>query len=286
LCIGSTEMSRIRLGRSRLAVVTAIIYGMMSLTGCGGSKILKKPIQLNLEKPLVSTSDDSITVSLDWVIVRDGPGTWAKNADWDEYLISVANNTDEDITIEGVVVVDSLGTELQTDYDRKQLVKASKKSVKRYRNSKLKVKAGWGPAGLITAGVAAGVLGAGVSVAAAYGAAMGSLLAGAGTSTAASTGALGVAAGGVCLGGPVLVGYGIVRSSNNRKVAKEIEARQTRLPSVLSPGSQDRFDLFFPLAPSPTHVRVTYEQGDKQRMVSLETGRMLSGLHIVQKEKD
>ena len=143
----------------KIAVVTVIVYGMVSLTGCAGTKLLREPMQLNLQKALMSSSDDSISASLDWVIVRDGPGTWAKNADWDEYLISVVNDTDDDITIVDAVVVDSLGTELRTDSSRKQLVMASKKSLKRYRDSNLKVTAGWGSAGFLPIGVGAGVVG-------------------------------------------------------------------------------------------------------------------------------
>lgn len=59
-------------------------------SGCmGGAKILKEPIPLELAKPLAVTSDANLTAAVDWVIVPNGPGTWARKAGWDEYLISV-----------------------------------------------------------------------------------------------------------------------------------------------------------------------------------------------------
>ena len=40
---------------------------------------------------VIRTHGDAVcyAAALDWIIVRDGPGTWAKNVDWDEYLIRV-----------------------------------------------------------------------------------------------------------------------------------------------------------------------------------------------------
>ncbi len=273
-------MKKEDLTKARIAVAVAAIYGLLSLTGCGGTKILKKPMQINLAKPLMTRSDDSLSLSLDWVIIRDGPGTWAKNADWDEYLISVVNDTDDNITIVDVVVVDSLGTELRTDSNRKQLVMASKKSVKRYRDGNLTVTAGWESAGFLPIGVGAGVVGPAHTTVCISG-------------VAAGTGALlGVSAIAVdpvtaaMLAAPVSVVYGIVRARHNSRVAKEIEVRQTPLPHIVTPGGRSNMDLFFPLAPSPAQVRISYRQGGEKKTVNLETSELLAGLHIVQKESD
>ncbi len=244
------------------------------LTGCGGTKILTKSVPLNLEAPLTSKSNDSITVFLDGVIVRDGPGTWARNADWDEYLISIANNTDENITLEDVVVVDSMGTALHTNSDRKELVKASKETVKRYENSDLQVKAGLRPGQIFGSGAATG----------------GGIFLTAGVVGASLSSWEGVA---VILGGTAVAVVTIsasainalIRSSNNSKVAKEILARQTRQPIVLSSGSQDKLDLFFPLAPSPQLIKITYTRGSEHKMLSLDTSELLTGLHVVHKDE-
>jgi hypothetical protein len=48
--------------------------------GCGGgSKVLKEPQALETSRPLVSAKNADLTVELDWIIVSNGPGSWAKN---------------------------------------------------------------------------------------------------------------------------------------------------------------------------------------------------------------
>ncbi len=258
----------------RTASIAAVIYCIVSLTGCAGSRILEEPVPLRLEKALATRSDGLVSVSLDWVIARDWPGTWAKNADWDEYLISVANDSEGEVAIVDTVVVDSMGTEHHPDSNRSQLVKSSRKCLERYKDTGLKVKAGWRGTELIVTGVAAGVL----SPAAGFGAAA--------AAAASGSVALTLAAGGaVVLAGPVIATTGIVRAIRNNKVAKVIEARQTPLPHTVPAGGRSRLDLFFPLAPSPSQIRVSYERGGEQKTLVLDTSEVLSGLHIV-KESD
>ena len=92
------------------------------------------------------------------------------------------------IEVLDVSVFDSLGTRLRPLGTRKQLVKASKQSARRYRDSGLKVKAGAGGTGLIVAGATAtGAVGAAYVVASAYAGSMGG---GAASLTAAGAGLL------------------------------------------------------------------------------------------------
>ena len=125
---------------------------LLGLTGCGGSKVLKDGEPVSLVKPLTTVSDQRLEAHMDWVIVRAGPGTWAKNADWDEYLLRLRNLSDEPIRITGVAIYDSLDTRLENSANRKNLVKASRKSVRRYSDEGLEVKAGLGGPTLIAVG--------------------------------------------------------------------------------------------------------------------------------------
>ena len=72
---------------------TFVIACTIILSGCGGTKILKEPLVLEVTQPLATASNQNVSAELIWVIVRDGPGTWAKNADWDEYLVNVVNES-------------------------------------------------------------------------------------------------------------------------------------------------------------------------------------------------
>ena len=78
------------------------------------------------------------------MILRDGPGTWAKYANWDEYLLSIDNQTGGDIQIAGAHIVDSMGFQHPSDSNRRRLVKASKETINRYKKIDISISAGYG----------------------------------------------------------------------------------------------------------------------------------------------
>lgn len=234
------------------------------LTGCAGSKLLKEPKEITLAEPLVVAADPRISVALDLVIVRDGPGTWAKNADWDEYRLRVVNRSDETVRITRLEVYDSLGTRLNSSGDRKALVKGSKQTTRRYKGEGLEVKAGLGGAALMTVGGASYVTGYGLGMAVLYG--------------SAPVAAAGAAIAALALA-PVMAVGGIVRGVNNNKVSKEISNRQTALPLVVAPGSTVSLIGFFPLAPSPRRVEIRYAAAG-QHVLVIDTTERLRGLHL------
>ena len=237
----------------------------LGLTGCGGTKLLDDPQQLVLERPLTTTSDQRLEAHLDWVIVRDGPGTWVESADWDEYLLRVRNLSDEPIRITGVAVYDSLGTRLETSANLDNLIGASRKTTRRYKAEGLEVRAGIGGEALMAAGTAALVGGEALGIA---------ILAG-----SASASAAGVAVGAVVLA-PVLIVGGMVQSKNKDWVAREMINRHTPLPADLSPTDQQSLGVFFPLAPSPTHIELVYANSNGEHKLIIDTREILQGLHI------
>ena len=92
------------------------MFLLPALIACGGTKVLKNPEPMELVRPLTVATDDRITLLLDWVIVRGGPGTWAKNADWDEYLLRIQNNHAEPISVTSIAVYDSMETRQETQF--------------------------------------------------------------------------------------------------------------------------------------------------------------------------
>jgi hypothetical protein len=250
-------------------IAVLVIAGL--LAGCGGTKVLKEPQPMQVTQPLAAVSNSQVAATLDWVIVRDGPGTWAKNADWDEYLLRIQNLSDEPLKVTRIVVVDSLDTPVTPMPGRKELVKASKKTARRYKDSGIKVKAGRGAGTMLVAGAAVTVVGVGAASAAATGAIM---------SGAATAGGAGVAAGGLLLLGPAVVVGGIVRGVRNSAVNEQIEQRQTKLPFTISTSEELALDIFFPLAPSPRMIEVTYVGSNGEERVAVDTEAALRGLHI------
>ena len=237
--------------------------------GCGGTKLLKEAVPIESTQALATASDDSLAVSLDWVIVRDGPGSWARNADWDEYLLDIGNVSADPVEITGIAVFDSLDTELAPGFDRKELVKGSKRTARRYRKEGIRVRAGASASTMLVAGAAVTAIGVGGVHAAALGTFM---------SGSAASGL--TAASGLVVLGPALAVGGIVRGVNNSKVNTEIEVRQSRLPLQVAPGETLRLHVFFPLAPSPQRIEIAYTNdfGDHLAIVNTET--VLEGLHL------
>ncbi|MBT8067292.1 MAG: hypothetical protein KJO09_08625 [Gammaproteobacteria bacterium] len=250
--------SRVSFGFSIVALLSAC-----ALVGCGGNKVLKEPQSLELQGPLVVGSDSRLAVALDWVIVRDGPGTWSKNADWDEYLLRAHNLSDKEIAIKSFVVFDSLETRIDSQVNRKDLIKGSKLASKRYKKEGLNLQAGFGGGTLAVAGGATAAAGAGI-------------LAG----SSLYSGAAAVGAVGVLVAAPVLVVGGVFRGVNNSKVSREIENRSSDFPLTLAADSEVTLDVFFPLSPSPRWMEVKYSDADSDHVLIIDTADALDGLHL------
>ena len=253
----------------RLAYAIPLLVSACLLTGCGGTKVLKEPEPMQITQALGAVSDQQVTATLDWVIVRDGPGSWAKNADWDEYLLSVNNQSDQPISVTSITVIDSLDAQIEPQAGRKKLVKSSKETARRYKKSGVKVKAGRGAGTMLVAGAAVTAVGVGAAAATTYGAAMG-----------AAAGSAGAAAGGLLLLGPALAVGGIARGVNNSKVNTQIELRQTTLPIEIPASGDVNLDVFFPLAPSPKRVELTYTDANGENTLVIDTSVALNGLHM------
>ena len=254
-----------------LGAAVAFLLSACVLAGCGGTKVLKESQPIQTTQPLAAVSDQRVTVTLDWVIVRDGPGTWAKNADWDEYLLRVNNQSDQRIKVTRLIVVDSLDTQIVPQRGRKKLVKSSKKTARRYKESGVKIKAGRGAGTMLVTGAAVTVVGVGAASAATYTGILG------GAATAGSAGAV---AGGLLLLGPALAVGGIVRGVNNSKVNNQIELRQTVLPLEIPASEELGLNVFFPLAPSPKRVELNYTDATGEHSLVIDTSTALYGLHL------
>ncbi len=245
---------------------TCCLLVLLGLAACGGTKVLKEPKSLVITEPLASNADQHLSATLDWVIFRDGPGTWAKNVDWDEYMFRVRYLGADSVQLTSIVVMDSLGTAIVPRTSRRQLVKGTKETKRRYKGEGLRVKAGVSGAVLVGAAVyaAAGSSGLGAAAVAGGGAAAG--------------------AAAVVVLVPVLAVGGIVRGVNNSKVNGEIEIRQTLMPVELSADEEKVLHIYFPLSPSPQRVEIAYLINDEEHTLFIDTRAALDGLHLIKAE--
>lgn len=235
------------------------------VTGCGGTKVLDEATPYQAASPLAEGSNPGVIAALDWVIVRDGPGTWARGAEWDEYLFRVQNQGALPIQVTGLVVIDSLGARLTPDSDRQELVWASQRVVKRYKKAGIGVSygkgvflkdsdklalAGYGVAGaMVAAGTAAGALG---------GLALFGLIA------------------------PVYLVVDISSIIDAKEVGRIIEQRQQKLPMEISPGEESALIAIFPIAPSPEKAELIYLEDGVEKRIDIDTHIALQGLHLTE----
>lgn len=254
--------------------VALLCAASLALTACGGTKLIRKPAPVNPpERPVAVAADANLAAQINFIVVRNGPGAWARNGDWDEYMLQVRNVSASPVEIRSVDVTDSSDHVATALNDRAKLVRASKHAAKRYRRSGIKVSAGRGGVGMVAAGVGAGVVGYGAAVASATSAALGA-------GGAAAGGASMAAASGFLLAAPVMVGVGIVRMVNNGKVDNRIESRATPLPMAIPAGAEALLDVFFPISPSPRHVTLHYRTAQGDQSLQLDTSDTLRGLHL------
>ena len=216
------------------------------LSACAYNKKLETAVPLEPKSAIASASDVRLSARIDAVIVRDGPGSWSKNADWDEYLLHLRATSGWSLDITRVVVIDSLG--------------------KRYEDEDLEVTANAGAA-LFWTGYFVG----GASAAA-------------GLATLGTAGAAAGAAVGGLVVAPVLMTAGVVVAAQEYQVQREIDRRRTVLPLTLAAGQDLPATLFFPVAPSPQQVEITYTDPAGEHVLVIGTKDALVGLHLVPKE--
>lgn len=247
----------------RPAGAPLLILGLvLGLTACGGTKLLRNPESWSPAAPIATASDERLVVTLDAVIFRAGPGSWAKNVDWDEYVIRIHNVGADSIQVDDISVVDSLGARVTPGVTRSQLVNGTRQAKRRYKGEGIKVQAGVHGGVLVGAGVVAAAGTSGIGTAA---------MAGGGA-------ALGAAA--IVVAVPVLMVGGVARGVNNSKVNGQIERRQTLLPTQLVRGEEKSAHVFFPVSPSPLRVEFRYLDAEEHYTLILDTATALQGLHL------
>ena len=240
------------------------------LTACGGAKVLEEPVPLEVKQPLAIAADERLATSLDWIIFRDGPGAWARDVDWDEYLMRVQNLSDQTMHITNVVVRDSLGTPVEHRGSYRGLVRGTRLVGSRYKEEGLEVHAGAGSEAMLATGVVVGAVSYEMTMS--Y-VALREVL-------GFNSAVLGSGMAGLFVVTPALIAGSVQRSKDDRAIAREIGSRQTPLPASLAPGEGKNVDFFFPVTPSPREIEITYVDADGEHRLIIDTRRVLDGLHL------
>ena len=255
----------------------SVVFAILGcLYGCGGSKLVKEPAPITKQaNPIAIVQDESMSVSLDWIIVKNSPESWAKNGDWDEYIISAQALSEKPVTITDIVVYDSLNFRLDHLNERSELKAGSRQTAKRYKKAKLDVTPGIGTA-ILASGATGAIIGATYLTMASVGGA--STLTGVAASAAAGGAVLVISA-------PLFAVAGIVRGVNHHKVTVELQNIANVFPIAVSQAQPVVIHAFYPFAPSPDHVEIYYRDESGEHMMNMDTTQALAGFHMFAKEE-
>ena len=248
--------------------VCVLAAAAVTLAGCGGTAMLKEPQPLVSSRPLAEAKDDRIFALIDTVIIRNGPGAWARDAEWDEYLIRIRSLSDEPVEVREIVIFDALDQRIEPRSNRAELVAGTREIERRYQQS----------GKLVTSGEVDGLV-VGMRVVGASG-----LVGTAAGVSALSTGSVAGAAGAVTAltvfagAGVVLAGAGVVRLVNNAEVNRAIMRCHTMLPLTVPRGAEASLDLFFPVTPLSRRTQVVYADRHGEHRLDIDTRQALIDL--------
>lgn len=246
------------------AILPMAVCVLFALSGCVTSKKYKmaKENTPPAQPFNWSVSSPPGELTLETVIVFKGPGSWKREARWDEYVIKLTNRGGEPIVVDSAELIDLLGQSQVPGDDPWRLEKLSYTNWDKYGKTGLQVVAGAGAVVLYSGAVMAS--------------AMGSFMAGPGAAAGGGAAALGII--------PVvavvdITAVAIMNHSNKGKVQKEFDRRRLSLPRAIAPGENAAGSLFFPMTPGPQRLILKGRAGDASLEMVLEL-KPLAGLHL------
>jgi hypothetical protein len=267
--VGATSYSPLS---RRAAFVSAAVIAIMLAGQCGcvatKYKLARKntpPVQpLNVAFP----STPPLRTTLTALISNGGPGSWKREALWDEYVVTIENYGERPLTISSTMLVGASGTPHAAGSNPWALEKQSKRLEKEYRDR--------GEAFLRAAGPGAMIVG--------VGAATGAAAAGAGAAYVSPAAAGAAAATIIVL--PVYYATVLGINHHNKKaVTTEFNRRRLPLPLTLAAGETRTGSLFYPTVRSPGSLALAWsnDTSSSTAAISLE---FLQALHVPVATKD
>jgi hypothetical protein len=242
------------------AVVIAVVLGCQC--GCVATKykLAKKdaaPVQiLNIAFP----SSPALQPTLTTLICYRGPGSWKREALWDEYVVTLENHADRALTVDSASLADAAAMPYATGADPWALEKQSKKLEKQYRDHGEAFMRAAGP-GVLIVGVGAATASAAVS------------------SVFISAGVAGAAVAAVFVLPVYYVSVLGINHHNKKAVMAEFNRRRLSLPLALAPGETRTGSLFFPMVRSPSSLTLGWSTDTGSAIAALPLD-FLQALHV------
>lgn len=236
------------------------------LDGCASSRLIKNPPPpTETSVGWAASAPEGLTVEVHELIFRNSGGSWIRDANWDEYVLTITNDSQEAFEIQGIgLTSDRLPAPVENTTSREQLDARSNRTLRALKD-----------AGIV-AGV--GVVAPSAVIVAAIGTSGGMLSASSGAAAVATVGILAIPIG--LIGG---TSYVISRHRRDSKdkvlVDRRLSERGYGIPTQIAPQTQMTKSAFFPITPAPTRLVINYARAGGVRELSLELPG-LAGLHL------
>ncbi len=242
----------------RLHVLTAnLLVACAVLGGCASSRVLKTPVPTKgFDLASEAAASDEFSVAIDQVIVPNGGGSWVRDANWDEYALTIVSDSQLPVEIEGIDLYSAkFALPVHSSNSQEQLTIQRSRLQQDLRDVGLV-----GGTGVASAGAAAAVA-SGVGATASYVSA----------ATLAAVAMFPIA---------VIGGTSYVVSRRNRskedkvKIDHIFQERGLGIPVQINPGEQLRKSVFFPLTRDPTRLVVHYTVDGTSRQLTVNLPAM------------
>jgi hypothetical protein len=241
---------------------------LWSLTGCTSAKYkmadedTPPPVPLNL-----IAQTESVEASLNTVIIYGGPGSWKREAYWDEYVLSVANRSAHPVVLASAEITDFQGTPVMPGEEPWELQEQSKAWVENYNSGTAGVVVGVGTASVMTGAFMGGVA-----------------LATGGTGFVSGAALASVAAPAAAIVALPVIGIGtiLVNIEAKHEIEDEFQGRRLPLPLFIRPGQTVEGSLFFRITAGPKRLNLLFSGNDPGFELPIELTPLL-GLHLEQK---
>jgi hypothetical protein len=260
---GDTDMTRSpsyanRSFAARGAALFWLAAALSIMTACVSPKYKRADNRTPPIQPLnVKFPSSMLDTSLYTVISDGGPGSWKREAFWDEYVVTMHNDGEGALTIAVATVTDYAGAVRAAGTDPWALERESKTLEKRYREAGISFARIAAPRVLVSAAEPGVMASAGIGASGAAAAA---------TVTAVALPVYGAAVFGINM-------------HNKAAIKKEFNRRRIPLPLTLDPGETRTGSFFFPMVPNPQSLTLRWSGSVGEGDTSLEL-HFLEGLHV------
>ncbi len=244
---------RFRRGLSLLFAATLCLA-----TACVSPKYQRADKKTPPTQPLnVTFPPSALDTSLYSEISYGGPGSWKREAFWDEYVVIMHNSGDQALKITSANLIDYADAVRPSGNDPWALERDSKTLERRYRDAGIAFSRMAAPRVIASAAEPTVVASAGVGTA--------------GAATAATLTAVALPVYGVTIFG--------INMHNKAAIKNEFNRRRVPLPLTLGPGESRVGSFFFPMVPNPRALTVRWISSDRDGETTLQL-QFLQGLHV------